>query len=185
MNFSKLSFKLPGLVAALTITTLITACNDNTGTANNSTTVPDSSTKDMAGNSSPMPAKPVRKGKATASMKSDDQTVKMEKDRMGYYNRTEVAPAYNGSLESYIDNNIEYPQEAVDNNVEGTVYVRFGVDENGNISHVSTLGKKIGYGLEEEAVKAVSNMPKWTPGQVKGKTVRTWRTLPITYKIES
>ena len=58
------------------------------------------------------------------------------------------------------------------------------VDENGNILNVSTVGNKIGHGLEEEAVRVVSKMAKWTPGQVKGKNVKTCRTLPINYKLE-
>ena len=106
---------------------------------------------------------------------------------MGYYNRTEVLPAYKGgenAIENYITTNIEYPQDAIDNNVEGVVNVQFGIDENGNILNVSTVGNKIGHGLEEEAVRVVSKMAKWTPGQVKGKNVKTWRTLPINYKLE-
>ena len=112
----------------------------------------------------------------------------MEVDKQGYYNRTEVLPAYKGgqsALENYIMNNIEYPQEAIDNNIEGTVSIHFAVDEQGNISNVKAMGNKLGYGLEEEAVRVVSKMPKWSPGQVKGKNVKTWRTLPITYRLES
>ena len=62
--------------------------------------------------------------------------------------------------------------------------IQFGVDENGTISNVSTTGNKIGHGLEEEAIRVVSKMPKWTAGQVKGKNVKTWRTLPISYRLE-
>jgi protein TonB len=96
-------------------------------------------------------------------------------------------PAYNGgqaALENYITNNIEYPQQAIDNNAEGTVSVHFLVDEKGNISNVTTVGNKMGYGLEEEAIRVVSKMPPSTPGKVKGKNVKTWRTLPITYKFD-
>jgi len=103
------------------------------------------------------------------------------------YSRTDVAPAFAGgesALENYIGTTIEYPQEAIDNNVEGKVNVRFAVDEKGNISNVSTLGNKLGHGLEEEAIKVVSGMPKWRPGQVKGKNVKTWRILPINYRLE-
>ena len=128
-------------------------------------------------------------GKASMGITvNTDANTKIEKDKMGYYNRTEVLPAYKGgqsALETYINNNIEYPQDAIDNNTEGTVNVQFAVDEQGNISNVKTIGNKIGYGLEEEAIKVVSKMPQWTAGQVKGKNVKTWRILPITYKLES
>jgi TonB family protein len=130
-----------------------------------------------------------RMGKVSATMPTEaDANAKMEMDKMGYYNRTEVLPAYNGgqaALENYINNNIEYPQDAIDNNIEGTVSVQFAVDEQGSISNVSTIGTKAGYGLEEQAIKVISNMPKWTAGQIKGKNVKTWRILPITYKLES
>jgi TonB family protein len=128
-----------------------------------------------------------KKGKISATI-TEDANAKIEKDKMGYYSRTEVSPAYkggDGALSDYINNNIEYPQDAIDNNIEGTVSVQFVVDEQGNISNVKTIGNKVGYGLEEEAVKVVSRMPKWTAGQVKGKNVKTWRVLPITYKLES
>ncbi len=128
-----------------------------------------------------------KKGKITAGVSKDDASVKIEADAQGYYNRSEIAPAYTGgqsALESYIVNSIEYPQQAIDNNVEGVVNVQFAVDEKGNITNVKTVGNKLGYGLEEQAVKVVSAMPKWTPGKVKGKTVKTWRTLPINYRLE-
>ncbi len=100
---------------------------------------------------------------------------------------TEVRPAYPGgqsSLEDYITNNVEYPQAAVDNNKQGTVNVQFTVDENGNVSNAQVIGSKLGDGLDEEAVRVVSKMPKWTAGSVKGKNVKTRVTLPITFKIE-
>lgn len=184
----------------LAFITVLIACNSDDSTANNSTTADSTANyttpmadSNVAGTVDPAAGttnastttKPARKGRATASIKADDASVKMEMDRAGYYNRTEIAPAYQGSIEDYVTDNIEYPQNAIDNSAEGTVYVQFGVDRNGNISNVSTVGTKIGYGLEEEAIRVVSKMPKWTPGKVKGKNVNTWRTLPITYKLES
>jgi TonB family protein len=190
MNLSKLKSKSRGILTAMTITTFVVACNDSEQ-ANNSSN-PDS-TAAAANTANADTAATVRiatkrKGKATVSIKADDATVKMQKDKLGYYNRAEVIPAYPGgqsSLENYITDNIEYPQQAIDNNTEGTVYVQFGVDENGNVSNVSTVGQKVGNGLEEEAIRVVSKMPKWTAGQIKGKNVKTWRTLPIVYKLES
>lgn len=176
---------------------IMVACNNNDESANNSTTATGESTADSlsaattgggvdsANRSAKASAAAKKKGRASASMKADDATLKIEKDKMGIYTRAEVSPSYGGNLESYIQDNIQYPQDAIDNNVEGTVQVQFAVDENGKVTNVSTLGNKLGYGLEEEAIKVVSAMPKWTPGQVKGKKVKTWRTLPIVYQLES
>ncbi len=164
----------------------IIACN-NDKSANSST--PGTSETDTTTNANPPPVvtKTKKSGKVSTSMAADDEKTKIEKDKLGYYNRTEVLPAYNGgqsAIDNFINNNIEYPQDAIDNNVEGVVKVQFGVDENGNVSNVTTVGNKIGHGLEEEAIRVVSKMSKWTPGQVKGKNVKTWRTLPINYRLE-
>jgi periplasmic protein TonB len=128
-----------------------------------------------------------RKGKVSVAPATVNTAEKMVTDNQGYYNHAEVSPSYNGgqgAIESYITNNIEYPEEAVDDGIEGTVNVQFGIDENGNIANVKTLGPKLGYGLEEEAVKVVSNMGKWIPGTVKGKKVKTLMILPISYRLE-
>lgn len=111
----------------------------------------------------------------------------MKTDDKGYYNYTETAPAYRDgqtSLENYITNNIEYPPDAMDNDAEGTVYVMFTIDENGKVGNAKTSGTKIGYGLEEEAIKVVNGMTNWTPGMNNGKKVKGWYTLPITYKLD-
>ena len=84
-----------------------------------------------------------------------------------------------------INNNIEYPQEAIDNNVEGTVFVMFTIDENGKVANAKTSGKALGYGLEEEAIRVVNGMSNWTPGTNKGKKAKAWYTIPITYRLEA
>ena len=165
------------------------ACGNESG--NNSTKAESEKAADSGTNNSTNQTAGVtvkKRGKVSADMNMKaDVTVKMRKDEQGYYNYTEVLPAYNGgqdALESYIQTNIEYPQDAIDNNVEGTVNVQFAVDEEGNITNIRTIGNKIGYGLEEESVKVVNRMPKWIPGKVNGKVVKTWRVLPITYRLE-
>ena len=185
MNFNQLNKVIKRCLVFSASALLFVSCNDDKSA--NSSTPEVSKDKTTTTEQAPVTAKTKKSGKVSISTSADDTKVKMEKDKMGYYNRTEVLPTYQGgqnAIENYITNNIEYPQDAIDNNVEGIVNVQFGVEENGNISNVSTIGNKIGYGLEEEAIRVVSKMPKWTPGQVKGKNVKTWRTLPINYKLE-
>ena len=111
----------------------------------------------------------------------------MQTDVKGYYNYTEANPVYPGgqtSLEDYINNNLEYPQDALDNGIQGTVNVKFTIDENGKVGNVQTSSAALGHGLEEAAMKVVSGMPNWTPGMINGKKVKAWYTLPITFRIE-
>ena len=186
MNFNQLNNEIKKGLFVFASVFFLWGCNDEKS-ANYSTPLStDTDTTTTTTDPQPVVAKK-KSGKVSTSMSADNANAKMEKDKMGYYNRTDVVPAYNGGqsgMENYIINAIEYPQDAIDNNAEGIVNVQFGVDENGNISNVSTIGNKIGYGLEEEAIRVVSKMPKWVPGQVKGKNVKTWRTLPINYRLE-
>jgi len=128
-----------------------------------------------------------KRGKVNVASVVENRNDKMTADASGYYNYAEVSPVYSGgntAISDYISNNIEYPQDAIDNNVGGTVNVQFGIDENGKITNAKAIGTKLGYGLDEEAVRVVSKMPKWNPGTVKGKNVKTWMIIPITYRIE-
>jgi TonB family protein len=128
-----------------------------------------------------------RKGRVSLGKMPERKTSTIRPDKDGVYEMTDVRPTYPGgqaALEDYINNNIEYQQPAIDNNTEGTVDVQFVIDENGNVSNAKVIGKELGSGLDDEAVKVISSMPKWTPGKVKGKNVKTRLVLPITYKIE-
>ncbi|RYY55002.1 MAG: energy transducer TonB [Chitinophagaceae bacterium] len=199
MNFNSLKGGFRKVVPALALSLLIAACNNddagNTSTSGDNGTGTDTvnmgSGTAQTGNTVTPPAdssaRAKRKGRVSASMAADDMNSKIEMDKQGYYGRTEIAPAFTGGqsgLEDYINTNLQYPQQAIDNDVEGTVRVQFAIDEKGNVSNVTTLGEKLGYGLEEEALKVVKNMPKWSAGTVKGKGVKTWRTLPVIYKLE-
>lgn len=128
-----------------------------------------------------------RKVKTTVGAVAANKSAKVEADKTGVYEYSEIRPMYVGgqsALEDYINNNVEYPQTAVDNGTQGTVNVQFTVDESGRISNAHVLGSKLGDGLDEEAVRVVSNLPKWSAGTVRGKNVKSKVTLPITFKIE-
>jgi len=133
-----------------------------------------------------------KKGKAIvgtmAEMKKTTETkTTFKSDANGVYDATEVRPMYPGgqtALSDYITNHIDYPQMAIDDNKGGTVNVQFVVDENGKVQNAKVVGSKLGDGLDEEAERVISTMPKWNAGMVKGKPVKTRITVPITYEIQ-
>lgn len=97
---------------------------------------------------------------------------------------TEVMPQYPGGpneMMRYIQENIKYPQSAKDNKIEGRVYVSFVVEKDGSITNAAVM-RGIDKECDAEALRVVSSMPKWTPGQHKGENVRTQFTIPIYYK---
>ena len=100
------------------------------------------------------------------------------------YRVTEVMPEYPGGpneMMRYIQENIKYPQSAIDNKIEGRVFVTFVVEKDGSISNAAVL-RGIDKECDAEALRVVSSMPKWNPGQHKGEVVRTQFTIPIIYK---
>ena len=128
-----------------------------------------------------------KKGRIILELLKLNMQEKIASDNEGVYNRAEVMPYYPGgesALREFIENNIAYPDNALNNDIHGTVKVYFAVDEQGKIYAPVIISPKLGYGLEEEALRVVKRMPKWIPGQVEGKNVKTRFTLPITYKID-
>ena len=134
----------------------------------------------------PNPAKKGGKGKIKPVVLVNSSGEKMEMDSDGIYSAAESQPEYPGgedALQKFIEKNIVYPQSAIDEGVEGTVRLSFAIDENGNVYKTQVIGDKMGYGLEEEAMKVMSKMPKWKPGKIKGKSVKTKLSLPISFEI--
>src|SRR5690606_10043974 len=70
-------------------------------------------------------------------------------------------PGRESAVMKYLSSHIRYPAVARENGIQGTVVVQFIVGPDGTIREVKTVGAKKGGGLEEEAVRVVSGMPKW------------------------
>jgi protein TonB len=66
--------------------------------------------------------------------------------------------------------------------VQGKVYVKAYVDENGNVVKVE-LVKGIGAGCDEEAMKAVQST-LFNPGKQRGKPVKVQVTVPIRFVLK-
>ncbi|HMI61430.1 MAG TPA: energy transducer TonB [Puia sp.] len=185
-SFAVAAFALCGLVACNSSDYKDSSSSDSSAAVTSpADKVADSADK-MASASKSSAAK--RKGKMTINMPAGTNTEKMVKDKEGVYNWAEAAPEFPGgqnALYNYVNNNIEYPEKAIDDNTTGTVRVSFVIDEDGKVTRPQIIGNKLGNGLDEQALKAVSNMPSWKPGKVNGKSVRTRLELPITFQVEA
>lgn len=97
----------------------------------------------------------------------------------------EEYPSYPGgedALYKYLYDNIKYPDVARDNNITGTVIIRFVVEKDGSITKAA-VAREIGGGCGKEALRVVNAMPKWKPGKQSGKAVRTEFTLPVQFQL--
>ncbi len=82
------------------------------------------------------------------------------------------------NFDEYLRRNMEYPRRAAKNKIEGVVYVQFVVNRDGTISNATTT-TNLGYGLEEEAIRLISEYPGWEPGKINSRRVNVQTSLPI------
>ncbi len=93
-------------------------------------------------------------------------------------------PGGAAEMAKFINENIDYPQEAIDLGIKGRVTVRFVVEKDGRVSNVSVAGPLAGCkACDKAAVQVVEKMPPWTAGKNGGRAVRTWVTLPIKFEV--
>lgn len=92
-------------------------------------------------------------------------------------------PAFPGGDEAlfrYLSNTIQYPKYEKSNNISGTVYAAFVIEPDGTVSNVRILKEVTGApGFTKEAIRVISQMPKWSPGKQKGEAVAVQYNLPL------
>ena len=109
---------------------------------------------------------------------------KPKRNENDIFKSVEQMPLFLGgeaALIKYIDSHIQYPPEAVKNNIQGRVVVQFVVDKTGEIGEVKVV-RSVDKDLDEEAVRIVKTLPKFIPGRQNGQAVAVWYTLPVTFK---
>jgi protein TonB len=69
--------------------------------------------------------------------------------------------------------------------VQGKVLLKFVVNTQGEIRDIEVVSKvRYGHGLEEEAIRVLKKMPRWTPGKINGKPVNVYFSLPINFRLK-
>lgn len=209
--FTKNNLLKPLSVAAITLLVFATSCKDKekenvTETVTTNTTAnPDSanrtqgdsvtttttttsteSTKKVATYGKPNPAKKGGKGRLVFLPWKVNVNEKIEMDKEGVYSRADIMPSFPGgekALTKYLEDNLKYPEAAIEDGVEGTVELVFAVDEMGKVYAPMLKSEKMGYGLEDEAMRVIRKMPNWNPGSIKGRNVKTRFNLPVSFVI--
>jgi protein TonB len=96
----------------------------------------------------------------------------------------EVMPSFRGGdlskFRDWVGKRTNYPQVAIDKKIRGTVFLTFVVEKDGSVSNV-TVVKGVDPILDEEAVKAISESPKWSPGLQRGQPVRVRFLIPLVF----
>lgn len=112
-------------------------------------------------------------------------TVTENNDTTRVFTIVQQMPKFDGDINQYLANHIQYPDDAKKNSMQGKVYVSFVIERNGSVSTVKVVrGVPGGKMLDNEAVRVVSAMPKWKPGMQNGHTVRVQYMVPISFMLD-
>ena len=101
------------------------------------------------------------------------------------YTVCDEPPEFPGGTEAlyeFFQANIQYPEKALANHIEGKVYVTFIIETDGSISFSKVL-RDIGGGCGLEALRVVRSMPRWKPGKRCGEIVSVQYNLPISFTL--
>jgi len=142
---------------------------DSLGNEVGTAVIVDDSTKPLPPPPPPPPPPPSKKVKA-----GDD--VYIEVDNMPKF------PGGDAARVKYMVENVQYPETAKKQGVQGTVYVSFVVEKDGRITNTKVV-RGVENSLDAEAFRVVNSMPKWIPGTNKGKPVRVQFNMPIQFKL--
>ncbi len=86
-------------------------------------------------------------------------------------------------LLQYLARNIKYPVIAQENGIQGRVVCSFVVNRDGSIVDIEVL-RGVDPSLDKEAVRVLGTMPKWKPGEQRGKPVRVKYTVPVMFRLQ-
>ncbi|RZK75313.1 MAG: energy transducer TonB [Pedobacter sp.] len=97
----------------------------------------------------------------------------------------DVYPEFEGGMKAwskYIQKNLRYPAQAMENEIQGKVLISFVVEKDGSISNV-TLARGVYGVLDEEAMRVIRKSPKWKPGSQNNMAVRVRYNIPIGFAL--
>ncbi|MEG0888049.1 MAG: M56 family metallopeptidase [Bacteroides sp.] len=124
---------------------------------------------------------PQDKKKVSKDTKTKEET-KEEDEKV--HGMAEKMPDFPGGMEAlmtYINKTIKYPEKAMKENISGRVIVQFIVRKDGTVTNPRVV-KGVDPELDAEAMRIVSIMPKWIPGEVNGKPASVKYTVPVMFK---
>jgi protein TonB len=124
------------------------------------------------------------KGIDVADLKQNQEIVQETKEVIHQF--VDQMPDYPGGMQelyAYIRKHTQYPEQARNNNIQGTTVVKFVVTKSGSVEQVHVLTSSHPF-LDKEAIRVVQTLPKWIPGKMNGVNVSCWYNLPVTFTLQ-
>ena len=98
----------------------------------------------------------------------------------------EEMPEFPGGISAllrFVSEALKYPEEAIVNNIQGRVTIKFAVNINGTVDRIEIL-RGIDPLLDNEALRIINTLPHFKPGKQNGVPVPVWFTLPVVFKLK-
>ena len=90
---------------------------------------------------------------------------------------------FNQNIMTHIGKNFDFPELARQMGIQGKVYVNFVIEKNGKVSNV-TIARGVDKLIDDEAIRVIKLLPKFTPAKQRGKPVRMQYTVPINARLQ-
>ncbi len=98
----------------------------------------------------------------------------------------EEKPSFQGGdanqFSKWVNQRLNYPEIAKENGVQGRVTLQFTVEKDGSVTKVKVL-RGVDPSLDKEAVRVVSQSPKWKPGKQRDRAVPVTYTFPVIFQL--
>lgn len=138
----------------------------------------------------------LQKTETTSAIKAQNETEKTNKQSFTLKNTNDTTkvneapknmemPEFPGGMKAmmkWLSENVKYPESAYKAGIEGRVIVQFVVDTDGSVTEPSIV-RGVDKAIDDEVIRLVKTMPKWTPGKENGKIVPVKYTIPVTFNI--
>jgi len=111
---------------------------------------------------------------------------KITEDYEKTFVKVEIESEYPGGAAAwlrYLNKNFRYPEDGLNNEVQGTVVVQFIVDKEGKVSEVQAISGPETGGLREEAARVIRNSGDWIPAIQNGRKVKSYKKQPVVFKL--
>lgn len=86
-------------------------------------------------------------------------------------------------IEEFIAENLIYPEQALQERIEGEVIMQFIVEDTGELANIKVVRNEIGGGCGRAALELVKLMPNWNPGRQRGRAVKVQFNLLVEFKL--
>lgn len=93
----------------------------------------------------------------------------------------DIAPEPIGGFQA-LQANLKYPEKERQAGIQGRVFVKIAIDENGKVLETEIL-KSLNENCDAAAIEAVQKT-KWTPAHAGGKPVKVWISIPVIFKLK-